>query len=195
MAILLHLTLVGYAAGLLLPLCFPGKPKLQNVLAHGLACFSGIGGICVGIVSLLTPEPFTMSVPSTLPLLTFAIRVDPLASFFLLTISLVSLAASIYAIGYVTEFYGRRSIALLGSLYNGFLLSMTLVVLAYRYVSFVRFGTTFRKVQSSHPLLAYRTQANGHCQLWKAGVEKFSMSSWPGKTARSIVARCATRLS
>jgi len=45
-------------------------------------------------------------------------------------ISLVGLAASIYAVGYVTEWYGRISIGLLGSLYNAFLLSMTLVVLA-----------------------------------------------------------------
>ncbi|MET0515740.1 MAG: hydrogenase 4 subunit B, partial [Nitrospiraceae bacterium] len=58
------------------------------------------------------------------------IRLDPLASFFVLTISLVGLAASIFALGYVTEFYGRASISLLGSLFNGFLLSMTLVVLA-----------------------------------------------------------------
>ena len=71
-----------------------------------------------------------MALPSTLPLLTFAIRLDPLASFFVLTISLVSLAASIFALGYVTKFYGRASISLLGSLFNGFLLSMTLVVLA-----------------------------------------------------------------
>jgi len=71
-----------------------------------------------------------MSVPSTLPLLTFAVRLDPLSSFFLLTISLIGLAASIYAMGYVTELYGRVSIALLGSLFNGFLLSMTLVTLA-----------------------------------------------------------------
>ena len=42
----------------------------------------------------------------------------------------MSLASSIYALGYLTEFYGRVSIALLGSLFNGFLLSMTLVVLA-----------------------------------------------------------------
>src|SRR5262245_9993827 len=130
MAILLLLTLVGYAAGLLLPFCFPAKPRVQNVLAHGLAGFAGVAGICLGILGLLTPEPFTASVPSTLPLLTFAIRLDSLACFFLLTISLVSLAASVYALGYVTEFYGRASISLLGSLFNGFLLAMTLVVIA-----------------------------------------------------------------
>ena len=108
----------------------PSKPRVQNVLAHGLAGVAGSGGIALGIAGLLAPEPFTMALPSTLPLLTFAIRLDPLASFFVLTISLVSLAASIFALGYVTEFYGRASISLLGSLFNGFLLSMTLVVLA-----------------------------------------------------------------
>ena len=108
----------------------PSKPRVQNVLAHGLAGVAGSGGIALGIAGLLAPEPFTMALPSTLPLLTFAIRLDPLASFFVLTISLVGLAASIFALGYVTEFYGRASISLLGSLFNGFLLSMTLVVLA-----------------------------------------------------------------
>ena len=130
MALLLFLTLVGYAAGLLLPLCVPARPRVQNILAHGLAGAAGIAGMCLGIAGLLASKPFTTSVPSTLPLLTFAVRLDPLASFFLLTISLVSLAASIYALGYVTEFYGRVSISLLGSLFNGFLLSMTLVVIA-----------------------------------------------------------------
>jgi len=130
MAIPLFLILVGYAAGLLLPLCFPARPKIQNLLAHGLAAFAAMGGIYLGMVGLLAPEPLAMSVPSTLPLLTFAVRLDSLSSFFLLMISLVGLAASIYAVGYVTELYGRISIALLGSHYNGFLLSMTLVVLA-----------------------------------------------------------------
>lgn len=130
MAVLLLLIFAGYAAGLLLPLCIPSETRVQNVLAHGLAGVAGSGGIALGIAGLLAPEPFTMALPSTLPLLTFAIRLDPLASFFVLTISLVSLAASIFALGYVTEFYGRASISRLGSLFNGFLLSMTLVVLA-----------------------------------------------------------------
>ena len=130
MAIPLFLVLVGYAAGLLLPLCFPARPRIQNLIAHGLAAVATMGGIYLGMVGLLAPEPLAISVPSTLPLLTFAVRLDALSSFFLLMISLVGLAASIYAVGYVTEWYGRISIGLLGSLYNAFLLSMTLVVLA-----------------------------------------------------------------
>jgi len=130
MAIPLFLILVGYAAGVLLPLCFPARPRIQNLIAHGLAAVATMGGIYLGMVGLLAPEPLAMSVSSTLPLLTFAVRLDALSSFFLLMISLVGLAASIYAVGYVTEWYGRISIGLLGSLYNAFLLSMTLVVLA-----------------------------------------------------------------
>ncbi|HKT34744.1 MAG TPA: hydrogenase 4 subunit B [Nitrospira sp.] len=130
MAILFLLILFSYGTGLFLPLCVPGNPRVQNILAHGLAGIAGAGGICLGIMGLFAAEPFTTSVPSTLPLLTFAIRLDPLGSFFLLTISLVGVAASIYALGYVTEFYGRVPISLLGSLFNGFLLSMILVIVA-----------------------------------------------------------------
>ena len=124
------LLFAGYVAGLLLPLCCPAKPRIQNILAHGSAGLASGAGILLGVTGLFAPEPWTASVQSTLPFLSFAIRLDPLAALFVLTISLVGLAASIYALGYVTEFYGRASIAVLGSLFNGFLLSMTLVVIA-----------------------------------------------------------------
>ena len=130
MTILLIGMLAAYGAGIVLPLCSPGGPRNKNFIAHGLAAVAGLVGIVLGLTGLLAPVPLTLSLPSTLPLLTFAIRLDPLAAFFVLTISLVGLAASIYALGYVTEFYGRTSVAVLGSLFNGFLLSMTLVVIA-----------------------------------------------------------------
>lgn len=130
MQILLWVLLGGYAAGMLLPLSVPGKPRIQNILAHGLAGLAGGAGIWLGVAGLLASEPWTAFAESTIPFLTFALRLDPLASFFVLTISLAGLAASIFALGYVTDFFGRSSIAAMGSLYNGFLLSMTLVVMA-----------------------------------------------------------------
>src|SRR5713101_9310579 len=124
------LLFAGYVAGLLFPLCFPARPRIQNILAHGSAGLASGAGILLGVTGLFAPEPWTASVQSTIPFLSFAVRLDSLASFFVLTISLVGLAASIYAFGYVNEFYGRASIAVLGALFNGFLLSMTLVVIA-----------------------------------------------------------------
>jgi hydrogenase-4 component B len=130
MTVLLVGLLAIYMAGIILPPCFPGRPRIQNFVAHGLAAGAGLVGIALGLAGLLAPEPWTTSVESTIPFLTFAIRLDPLASFFVLTISLVGLASSVFALGYVTEFYGRSSIAAMGSLFNGFLLAMTLVVMA-----------------------------------------------------------------
>jgi hydrogenase-4 component B len=130
MSILFTALLACYAAGVALSACLPGRPKLQNFVAHSLACMAGLLGIALGVAGLVASEPLTLSADSSIPYLSFAIRLDPLAAFFVLTISLVGLAASIYAFAYVTEFYGRHSIGALGSLFNGFLLSMTLVVMA-----------------------------------------------------------------
>ena len=130
MSDLLFLLLAGYISGLLSPCCFPNRPRIQNLLAHGFAGLASGTGIVLGVAGLLAPTPWTASVPSTIPFLIFAVRVDPLASFFVLTISLAGLATSVFAMGYVTKFYGRVSLGTLGTLFNGFLLSMTLVVLA-----------------------------------------------------------------
>ena len=129
MTALLSVLLVWYLLGGLLPLCTT-RPHLQNLFAHGCAAAAGVVGIVLGVAGLLSTAPLTLSLASNIPHLTFAIRLDPLAAFFVLTISLVGVAGSIYASGYVEEFSGRVSVGLLGSLLNGFLLSMTLVVLA-----------------------------------------------------------------
>ena len=130
MSTLLVLLLSCYIAGSVLPLCVPHNSRAQNLLAHGLAGAASLLGIGLGLCGLVASKPLTLSLPSSIPHLEFAFRLDALAAFFILTISLVGLAVSVYAFGYVTKFYGRTSIGVLGALFNGFLLSMTLVVLA-----------------------------------------------------------------
>ena len=130
MSTLLVLLLSCYIAGCALPLCVPHSPRAQNLLAHGLAGAACLLGIGLGFCGLITSTPLTLSLPSSIPYLDFAFRLDALAAFFIVTISLVGLAVSVYALGYVTKFYGRTSIGVLGALFNGFLLSMILVVLA-----------------------------------------------------------------
>ena len=131
MTILLFLALpLAYACGMLLPLCFPSRPHIQNVIAHGAASVACGLGIVLGLIGLLASEPLVWFLSSSIPLLTFSLRLDSLSGFFVLTISLVGLAVSVFASGYVREFYGRIPVSLLGFLYNGFLLSMLLVVTA-----------------------------------------------------------------
>ena len=126
---LLWILLGGYAVGMLLPLCLQRR-QAQSLASSICAIVATSTGIALGLLGLTASEPVTGSISSTIPLLTCAIRLDGLASFFLLTISLAGLAAAIYAIGYVRHFEGRASVGALGSLFNAFLGSMTLVVLA-----------------------------------------------------------------
>ena len=126
---LLWLLLAGYALGMLFPLLVR-RPESQNLAACIPAIMATASGIVLGLSGLTASDPLTASIASTIPLLTFAVRLDPLAAFFVLTVSVAGLAASIYAVGYVRHFDGRVSVAALGSLFNAFLCSMTLVVLA-----------------------------------------------------------------
>ncbi|MBX3304169.1 MAG: hydrogenase 4 subunit B [Nitrospira sp.] len=127
---LLWILLGGYVAGILLPFCLPQEPKAQNLMASVPAIVATSAGVVLGLLGLMSSEPVTGSLASTIPLLTLAIRLDSLAAFFVLTISVVGLAASIYAIGYGRHVEGRASVATLGALFNGYLLCMTFVVLA-----------------------------------------------------------------
>ena len=127
---LLWILLGGYAVGILLPFCLPRRPEAQSLMVSAPPIVATSAGVVLGLLGLTSSESVTGSLASTIPLLTFAIRIDPLAAFFVLTISIAGLAASIYAIGYMRHFHGRASLPMLGSLFNGFLCSMTLVVLA-----------------------------------------------------------------
>jgi hydrogenase-4 component B len=64
-------------------------------------------------------------------------RIDPLSAFFLLVISLIGLAVSIYSFGYVKSFVGRRHIGIFLFLYGSFLLLMTSVVTIANGVFFI----------------------------------------------------------
>ena len=50
-----------------------------------------------------------------------------MSAFFLLLVSGLGLALSIYSFGYVRGFYGRKSVGVLGAFYNALLLATTLV--------------------------------------------------------------------
>jgi hydrogenase-4 component B len=70
------------------------------------------------VLSLFDPTPFGQ--------MTF--RIDPLSAFFLLIISLVGLAVSIYSLGYVRSFLLKRHVGVFLFLYSSFLLLMSTVV-------------------------------------------------------------------
>lgn len=65
-----------------------------------------------------------------LPDLPFHLRLDPLAGYFLTVVGLLSFFVSIYSIGYVKGFMGRRSVTRLVVFYCLFIAGMFMVILA-----------------------------------------------------------------
>jgi hydrogenase-4 component B len=112
--------------------------KKDHLCTYASFLSAGIASI-IGIVfsfSVLFGRNFEFTSTSELPL-TYGFFVDKLSAFFILVISLTAFAVSIYSIGYVREYYGKKNIGYLGFLYNIFILSMILVVSANNVVMFL----------------------------------------------------------
>jgi formate hydrogenlyase subunit 3/multisubunit Na+/H+ antiporter MnhD subunit len=99
-----------------------------------------VGCVFTTIISLLTTVAGAWAVasgvtyhvvlPLGLPDLPFHLRLDLLSGYFLVVVGLLSFFVSIYSIGYVKGFLGRRSITSLMVFYSVFIAGMFLVVLA-----------------------------------------------------------------
>src|SRR5579862_280838 len=131
---LLTVTFATYAIGAVAGLCCLRHERPANLLTFGLATLASACGLLAGVLCLAYSPAFgtvrMQLLPTLIPYLSFSIRVDALSAFFLVVVSAVALAISIYSLGYMRGFYGRKSVGLLGAFYNVMLLATTLVVTA-----------------------------------------------------------------
>ena len=109
MLTLLFLLLASYAAGVILPLCVPRMPQMQGVLGSVCGCVASFFGIALGIGGLIASEPLTASVASVIPFSPLRSGSTRSPPFFVLTISLAGLVASIYAMGYLKGYCQLKS--------------------------------------------------------------------------------------
>ena len=131
---LLGLALGGYALGGICGLLCLRHEKAANGLTFGLASASALTGIGAALAFLLggsTTQPLSFNLlPPLIPYVQFAVRLDALGAYFVLVLSVVALAISIFSLGYVRSFYGRKNVGVLGAFYNALLLAATLVFTA-----------------------------------------------------------------
>jgi hydrogenase-4 component B len=142
-SILFQAILLSFVAGALLPLAFRegrkasiasfGPATLGSVLVMVLSASIALSGL-----PLETSSPFAGPIPS----LSLEFYIDGMAAFFMLIIALVTLAVSVYSMGYSSEYYGKRSVRALGFLFNLFVLSMLLVPVSNNVFSFLVFWET-----------------------------------------------------
>jgi len=120
------LLLSGAVLGLLLS-------RSQRILIYinfFLAAVASLTAIIAGAVTVGNGVINRLVLPAGLPNLPFHLRLDPLSGFFLVVIGLLGLFVSIYSMGYVKGFLGRRSITPLVIFYCLFMAGMFMVVLA-----------------------------------------------------------------
>jgi hydrogenase-4 component B len=131
---LLQFALCAYGVGVLGSLAALRRERLTNLLGFGSATVASICGIGAALLALTVETGAGAGAfelwPSLIPSVRVAVKLDPLSAFFVLIVSVLALALSVYSFGYVRGFYGRKSVGALGALYNALLLATTLVFTA-----------------------------------------------------------------
>jgi hydrogenase-4 component B len=129
---LLCTTMIIYLIAGLSALVFSGQQRISILLTQGLCMLAGTTGVASALVFLLSgSEPVHANLfSSPIPFLTFDITFDGLAAFFILILSILVFCVSLYSIGYLSHYLGKRSICAYQVLYVLFILSMLLVFVA-----------------------------------------------------------------
>ena len=114
--------------------CFSRHEKLAGFFSFGCATLAaGCGAVACAMLLATggTVAPVQLQLlPTMIPYVQFTVRLDSLSVFFGLLVSLLAFALSLYSLGYVRGFYGRKSVGVLGAFFNLMLLATTLVVMA-----------------------------------------------------------------
>lgn len=131
---LLQLTLVMYVVGAVGSLLAWTRPKAANWVGSGSAALAGACGVFASLSRLLSganrEAPGFELWPSLVPYVRLTVQMDALGAFFVLVVSLLALAISLYAFGYLQSYYGRKNVGILGAFYNALLMATTLVFTA-----------------------------------------------------------------
>src|ERR1039458_1741686 len=127
-------SLCGYALGTGGGFVLLRRERLANGFCFGMAGISALSGLVAALMFLSngpgTPAPHFELLPPLLASIHFAVRLDALSAFFLLLVSLLGFAISIYSLGYAKGFFGRKNVGVLGAFFNLLVLATTLVVVA-----------------------------------------------------------------
>ena len=112
--------------------------KTCNIVSNTICIAASLSGFTAAIMHLLNggERIVAVSFRSAIPIITIDITLDKLSAFFVLGLCILVLCVSIYSIGYVSHYYGKRSVGLFNFLYSTFILSMFFVMTAGNAVFF-----------------------------------------------------------
>ncbi|HWQ79042.1 MAG TPA: proton-conducting transporter membrane subunit, partial [Anaerovoracaceae bacterium] len=112
--------------------------RLCTLFAQGGCILASLLGIVFTLTKLLSGNETLVLEPfrSAIPFLSITIAIDALSAFFLLILSVLVCCVSIYSIGYISHYHGKRNVSAFHVLYIAFILSMIFVFTAGNAVFF-----------------------------------------------------------
>lgn len=137
MQTLFILLLLIFVSGAVLSLVLRKNADFSHKVSSSASIMGSIVGVGMAIYLLLTKSFFSFTIPTLFPLFNISVHVDALSAFFILIISVVALASSLYGIGYMRHYYSIYNIGIFGFFYNLFILSLILVTTAYNGFYFI----------------------------------------------------------
>ncbi|HLC99557.1 MAG TPA: hydrogenase 4 subunit B [Patescibacteria group bacterium] len=117
-----------YLSGGILSLIFSRRQNVANALTGIFAVAASFAGILFALSVFANHATLDIPLITLFDFLPLHITVDTLGAFFILLISVISLAASVFAHDYVKPLMKEYNIGVLGFLYHTFVASMILVV-------------------------------------------------------------------
>lgn len=127
----LFAALAGYAAGGVASVLLAARARGARAAGFSIAALSGLCGGIAGAAVLVTGQQVDLALGrGPAPLLEFSVTLDPLSALFLVLVSFVGAAVSLYSLGYAREHERHRSAGWLAAIHNLLLLATSLVVIA-----------------------------------------------------------------
>lgn len=132
-------TLVLYICAAVLPLILLKQQRVHNLCSNILQAAASCSAALLAFSRLNNAGAAVelMNIASPIPYLTLTLKLDKLSAFFLFCLGLLSLAVSIYSIGYMKHYFGRLNTGLFSCFVNVFILSMFFVLTAADLVTFL----------------------------------------------------------
>ncbi|NLP44401.1 MAG: formate hydrogenlyase [Peptococcaceae bacterium] len=127
--VLFQASVLLYLVGAIISVLLRKREKINNLSANLFCMAASVLGAAASIAKILWHEgPLGIfEAHSTIPFLSLVMKVDNISAFFLLALFILVFCVSIYSIGYISHYIGRRNVGLFNFLYTTFILTMILV--------------------------------------------------------------------
>lgn len=114
------------------------RQRVCNIISNALCIVAALFGTAASILHISSGTgliKISMFL-SNIPFISLDISVDHLSAFFILALSILVLCVSLYSMGYITHYIGKRNVGVFGFLYATFIVSMIFVFTSGNIITF-----------------------------------------------------------